>query len=158
MKKYVLAVLAVVAFASLQGFAATTATLNLTGTVSPTLSVSVAAAPAASTLDLTLDVTDLVVAAVTEKSNMASGYDLWVTSSNKGAFTGVNSDRLGYAFKFGSTSLDLSAAFSPILGNYFEKTTQAGLVSAVSISYSGSAANLFAGTYTDTVTFTIAAK
>ncbi|MBC7397095.1 MAG: fimbrial protein [Bdellovibrionales bacterium] len=137
--------------------AATTGTLSLSGTIANVISIAVAAAGAASTLDLTATQTNLVVATVTENSNSNTGYTISARSTNTGTIKHATAtDNVAYTMKYaGGTATSLTTVDQTV------KTQSTGGVysavsSSVSVSYTGNA-SLRAGSYSDTITFTIAA-
>lgn len=134
-------------------FSATSGTLTLTGTVPKKVSIVVTPETVASTLDLETTATDLKVATVETKSNVTAGYTVTVTSlnSSKLVHTTVSSQYVNYTLKLDTTSITFGTPIS---------FTGKGTVSRdVSISYTGIDPSVYDnGTYTDTVTFTIAAN
>jgi hypothetical protein len=137
--------------------ALTTDTLALRGTVNKKISIAVTADTAALNLDLETDTTDLLVATVNEKSNSKTGYTIQISSSNLGSLKRTGgSEIFGYALSYGSSAVDLSASAGTTLTNSAAEVANA--TKDVKISYTGKAAEtMVEGTYTDTVTFTIAA-
>jgi hypothetical protein len=134
-------------------FAATTATLQLKGTIQQILDISIAADANATTLNLTQNAANLKVATLTEKSNSNTGYKVTVSSANSGKLkNGTN--QFSYTLGYNSQQLNLTSPQS--------QTYAAGAYNVakdVTISYTGIAQeSLVAGDYTDTVTFTIAAN
>ncbi|MDX9958041.1 MAG: hypothetical protein AB7T74_13220 [Clostridia bacterium] len=112
-------------------------------------------------LDLQLGGTELL-GDVTLISNRIGGYSLSVASTNGGKLMGDdvgNVDNFPYTFIFGGTPFDLST------GNYVfsdtVKTTKAGNTKTVEVSFTGYDDRpdmVNADTYSDTLTFTIAAN
>lgn len=139
-------------------FAATTGTLLLQGVVAQKISVSVTAASAASTLDLSASQTDLAVASVNEISNSKTGYKMTISSANLGKLKRTDgSDVFAYSLKYNGSAVALSSAAGTTITNSSAAAVNAN--KAVTISYTGSAAEtMVEGTYADTVTFTIAAN
>ncbi len=166
MKKIALAVLMTVGTIGLV-FAAPTATLTLQGSVPGVLDISVTPAANATSLDLTTDQSNLTVATVTERSNQKNGYTVTLQSANAAASGGNTayfkstdatvSDTLNYTLSYGGTGVAFTSGVATITDTT-GKTTGTGTTNNLNISYTGSTANLTASTYSDTLTFTIAAK
>jgi len=134
------------------------ANLNLSGSIGDNVAIAVTPNASASSLVLTTTAVDTVVAAVSETSNAANGYSILAKSSNAGKLV-HSSDAtqfVAYTIKYGAgTAVSLTATDQTVKtqatgGNYN------AVSSNVSISYTGvSASSKKAGTYTDTITFTI---
>lgn len=150
MKKIITAALLTMSTLS---FAATTATLQLKGTIAQVLDISIIAEGVATSLNLTQNASNIKVATLTEKSNSNTGYKVTVSSLNNGKLKN-GSALFPYTLGYNSQQLNLN---SPQTQTY---SVGAYSVSKdVSISYTGIAQEaLVAGDYTDTVTFTIAAN
>lgn len=139
-------------------FAATTGTLLLQGVVAQKIRVTVTAAAAASTLDLSSNQTDLNVATVNEVSNSKTGYKMTITSANLGKLKRTDgSDVFSYSMKYNGSAVSLGTAAGTTITNSSAAAVNAN--KSVTISYTGAAAEtMVEGTYADTVTFTIAAN
>ncbi len=135
-------------------FAATSATLQLKGTILQALDISIVPESVATSLNLTQTASNLKVAVISEKSNSNTGYKVTVSSLNNGKLKN-GSQLFPYTLGYNSQNLNLN---SPQTQTY--STIQAYNVSKdVTISYTGIAQDaLVAGDYVDTVTFTIAAN
>ncbi|MBB6481041.1 hypothetical protein [Spirochaeta isovalerica] len=145
--------LAVAAFISLPAMADTTGTLTLTGTVDSNMAIVVTPVDGVyNDLDLLNDASNLKVATVTEISN--SAYTVTVSSDNSSELAGP-SDSLAYTLTYDGASIDLTSG-SAVITNTTTVTDADGLDKDLNISYTGNPA-LPSGTYTDTLTFTIAA-
>jgi len=131
---------------------ASTATINLTGTVGNNINISVVEKNLP--LDLTVDTTDLVVGTVTEKSNK-DGYSVEISSDNSGKLIGVNGEELTYTAKYDGVSFNLSSTAVEVVAS---GTKTSGTDKDVSISYSATPYTLSPDTYTDTLTLTIIAN
>lgn len=134
-------------------FAATTATLQLKGTIAQVLDISIAAEGVATSLNLTQNASNLKVATLTEKSNSNTGYKVTVSSLNNGKLKNGTA-LFPYTLGYNSQQLNLSSPQTQTyaIGAY-------NVNKDVSITYTGVAQeSLVAGDYTDTVTFTIAAN
>jgi hypothetical protein len=132
--------------------------LILAGTIADNVSIAVTPAGNYNNLNLSSTAVDSVVASVAESSNSSAGYVILAHSTNAGKLVHStdNSQSVSYTMKYGtSAALTLSAVDQTI------KTQSTGgvysaVASAVSISYAGvSASTKRAGSYTDTITFTI---
>lgn len=161
MNRKILAVSAAIVLGFSVGTArsATTGTITIQGSVPQVLAISVAGVGSYNALDLSSTQTDLTVANVTELSNSRTGYTVTVSSANGGNLVHSTSPTvtLGYTAKYGS-----SATLN--LGSVATVTDQATpgvhlTTKAFKVSYTGAAAqSMLEGTYSDTLTFTIAAK
>ncbi|TVR59334.1 MAG: hypothetical protein EA426_07320 [Spirochaetaceae bacterium] len=159
----------VIALMFVAGIAAaqTTGTLLLRGTVPAILEVTVTPEPAANSLDLSIDVTDLHVATVNERSNNLGGYTITLSSANaaaEGTSDGVflsadvdNDDALQYSITYDGDAVVFGGG-SAIVADVNGRTSALGNSRDVRISYTGSAEFMYADEYEDTLTFTIAAK
>lgn len=163
-RKWIVLAFAILGIA-IPGFAATTGTLVVQGTVPGILEITVSALPAASALDLTSNQVNLPVADVTERSNRKAGYTVTLQSANSGAGNSfylksadpLNADTLAYTLSYGGSAVTLVAGTATIT-DATAKTSAAGNVKSLTISYSGSASFLNEDAYADTLTFTITAK
>jgi hypothetical protein len=141
------------------GFAATTGNITVSGSVAQLLSIIVIGVSPYSALDLSSSQADLTVANIQERSNSRTGYTVTVSSANSGQLVNAysGSTPVGFTAKYGSGSSFSLATPSTI-------TDQAtpgvyNVIKAFKISYTGAAPEtMLEGTYTDTLTFTIAAK
>ena len=129
----------------------------LQGMVAQKMSLAVSAASIASSLDLATSQTDLVVASVNEKSNSNSGYKVTISSINLSKLKRTGgSDVLAYTMKYNGTVVALAGAAGTTITN--SAATAVNLNKDVAISYTGIATeSMVEGTYSDTVTFSIAA-
>lgn len=149
------------------GFAATTGTLTLSGTVPGILEITVTPTASASALDLSIDVTDLPVATVNERSNRKAGYTVSVSSANALAAASdqaflasadpLNADTLEYTLSYDGVPVVLAAGTAQV-SDVWAKTPASGTDKELTISYNGTASFLNADAYADTLTFTITAK
>lgn len=168
MKKFLAAVFVLVASASV-AFAATTGTVEMTGTVTQVLNVSVAS-PTKS-FDFNTAGATVALGNATLQSNMKS-WVVKVWSTNGSKFRNTNTptpDEISYGFSMGS----LFSGITLIGGTTAPLNTQAGYLSmtgktgasgtsyAMSISYGAEGGVLWtsdAGFYTDTIHIEIAAN
>lgn len=134
-------------------FAATTATLQLKGTIAQNLDISIVPESVATSLNLTQNASAVKVATLTEKSNSNTGYKVTVSSANNGKLKN-GTFQFSYTLGYNSQQLNLT---SPQTQTY--AVGAHNVQKDVTISYTGQAQEtLVAGDYTDTVTFTIAAN
>lgn len=131
--------------------AGTSATLVLSGIMPHMLNISVLGVNGNDALDLTTSQSDLVVGQVTATSNAAAGFKVYVKSTNGGALINGNGTDFRYSSKFNGQALALgtidSLAFTSVAGSK-------GGDFDFSISYTADS-SLEAGTYSDSVVFTI---
>lgn len=156
MNKKIVGILIVLAalFIAAPAFALTTGTLNLQGTVGNNVAIVVTTYAAAGTLDLNTTTTDLAIGSVNEKSNVV--YTVTVASGNNGFLHDtVSLDNLAYTLSYNG-----GAYFTPttggvtITGPSAAAAVGAGVDKEVEIAFTADA-GIDAGTYTDTLTFTI---
>lgn len=143
-----------------QAFAQATGNLDLSGTVAATCNVTVTpVGGVADSLPLGAAQTDLTVASVNETCNDPDGYTLTAQSSQSSVLTpvGTSTDSVPYSFRFGGTVSDLSGGGAVTVTDVNAATGAAGVDKSVQISYANPGF-IAADTYTDTITFTIAAK
>lgn len=152
MKHTLLTILTLLTFSAT---AATQASLPLKGKVALLLGIDITATPAAATLNLTQNQTNLKVADGHIYSNSGTGFKITVSSSNQGRLKRVGgSEYFSYALKFGPVDVPLNTS-TPLVFNYPDPLNYSD---AISVSYTGvPASSLVAGDYTDTITFTITA-
>ena len=153
MKKFLALTLATM---SLSSFAATQADLVLKGTVAPILSISVSAAAAASSLDLSQAATDVAVGSVTEKSNSRLGYKVTAKSTNGGKLVNVDDSTsyVPYSLSYDGSAITLATTDSQI---YSTSSVRGTKIKDLLISFN-KPSDLAAGSHEDTVTFTIVAN
>lgn len=140
-----------------------TASITLTGSVTPLVNVTISPAAGFDSLDLLIDVTDLTVATVNEYSNVAAGYTVVLESASATAggadatlTDGTNS--LDYSITYGGVSVAFGGASATVTDAFGPSSSPAGSDKALAISYSGSSVTLPDGAYSDTLTFTITGK
>lgn len=137
-------------------FAATTATLNLSGTINSVLEIEIDGTSAVTKTVSLLDKTAQSVAIVTETSNDPDGYDVVITSANSGSLDNGSVDSATYSLSYGGTSYNLS---SPATVQNANTVGTADRAVAVTITDTRTDEFDFAqGTYTDQVTFEISAR
>ena len=143
----------------------TVGTLNLTGNVPVVLELSVGGHSEAATLTPAGNISGVSIGTVVEKCNDADGYTVTV-SSNNGVAQSVSGglligdsvgEQLIYDLTYGGVNVVFSNGTATV-SDSAEKTPADGYTNAVLISYDGTSSNLAADSYSDTLTFTIAAK
>lgn len=150
-----IAIASVFGFAAMNANAATSADLTLTGTVAQDCSVSLDTA--SYTVDLVSGESDSTVATITEICNDADGYTISFSSANSGVLQ--NDDNAGeqkaYTISYGTgiSGQSLSQARSVSYSTY---TAGNSVPLRMDLSAHG-AGVLAAGTWSDTVTVSIAA-
>lgn len=148
-------------------FSATTGTVTLVGTVPGILEISIVEESVASSLDLTADEPDLLIASITERSNKKAGYTVTLESENAvedssgqahfDSSDSGNTDTLNYSMTYGGAVVSLASG-SAVVTDQTTKTSGTGDIKELRVSYSGSSVFLYEDTYEDTLTFTITAK
>ena len=139
--------------------AANSGNLDLQGTVAAVCDILVTADPGASSLNLGAAATDLFVASVNETCNGPIGYTVTVQSANSSSLEplGSSPDSVPFTFKYDGSAANLSGGGAVTITNANLPTGAAGVDKSVEISYANPGF-IAADTYTDTLTFTIAAK
>lgn len=147
-------------------FAGTTGSLTLTGTVNGVLDIQVTPDAAASNLDLATSQADLNIATVVEKSNKVDGYTVELESANAAAggssqatlesSDANNSDTLNYTLTYDGVNVTFVNGVAQVTDST-STTSAAGVSKTLAISYTADA-SLTEGSYSDTITLTIAAK
>jgi hypothetical protein len=135
---------------------ATVATLILKGVIPSILSITITADPLATTLALNTTQSNTKVATVQEKSNSSSGYKITIDSTYNGKLVRAGgTEYVAYTMTYGGQNVDLTT-------NYEITNLASAAVSNnkdIKISYTGIPEDqLVAGSYGDTVTFTISAN
>ena len=147
---------------NIQDSQADTATLNLSGDVPSFASIDVSTPTFA--LDLASDATDVPVCDVTEICNDNDGYTVQITSTSVSSGDGLNpsltgsshGETISYSMKYGGTTTTSTAGAFDVT-DASAKTSATGSVKSFQLSYI-IPPGIGADTYTDTLTFTIAAK
>ncbi len=151
---------------SVRTAAATSENLNVGGDVSSELSISVQPNAVASSLNLTTNGSE-TIATVVETCNDPDGYVVTVSSAN-GVAAGASSGLLvgssaGESFAYILHYQTFPSALTWVSGvatvtDSSAKTPSGGIAKSVFVELYPAGENLAADTYTDTLTFTIAAK
>jgi hypothetical protein len=133
---------------------ATTAVLNLKGTIPEILEVSVVPEPINLTLPLGTTQVNTKIATFTERSNNLAGYKITVTSQNLGKLVKDANNFVTYTMTYDNQPINLSSALGSEFNNNF--TNAAPKNKDIKINYTGvDESNMVAGDYVDSVTFTI---
>lgn len=138
--------------------ASQSANLNLSGSIGDNVAIAVTPNANASSLVLTTSAVDTVVASVSETSNAANGYTILAKSTNAGKLVHSTdaSQYVSYTIKYGAGTAVTLSSTDQTVKTQSTGGTYTGVSSNVSISYTGvSASSRKAGSYTDTITFTI---
>ena len=139
-------------------FAATTGSVTIQGTVATVVAITVTGTTPFNALDLTTTQANLPVANVVEQSNDALGYKVTMSSANAGTLKNGTAGSVAYTAKYNATTVTLSATPQNVT-TAPATTTVVNVTKPLTISYTGAAAaSMMAGTYSDTLTFTIAAN
>lgn len=152
MKKTIATVLAL---ASLNSFAATEASLVLKGLVAPIYDISIVMDAAASTLNLGQSATGVKVGTLTEFTNHPQGYKVKAASKNAGKLVNQSdvASYVQYSLTYNGNAMSLST--SPV--QISSTNTKGTYTKDLRISFN-QPTNLSAGSYEDTVQFTIEAN
>ena len=140
-------------------------TIRLSGTVDKNVSIAVSGLNDYDNLDLTIDVSDLAVVAVTETSNVREGYTVSLNSANATTGTTENAfflgleggEQLSYNITYDNVPVTFTAGSAEVT-NANAKTGLNGQDRVLTISYSAAEAHLGNDLYSDDLTFTITAK
>jgi len=140
--------------------------ITLTGSVAKKVTINVTPIGDYDSLNLMTDVSDLQVADVTEFSNVNAGYTVSLESANAQAqgtsdpfFSGgAGNDTLTYTIAYDGQAVSFNSGAAATVTDASDKTALSGTTKPLSISYSGTSVNIYEGTYSDTLTFTISAK
>lgn len=139
-------------------FAATTGSITLSGSIPQTISIVVSGQGSYNNLNLSSSTTDLVVANVIERCNIMTGYSVSISSANNGQLKNGTLGQIPYTAKYNNTSFSLSS--TPV--TVTDVTSQTSIVNVpkqLTITYSATdPESIMAGTYSDTLTFTITAN
>lgn len=138
--------------------AALVGNITLQGTVAASTSITVDAEPGYNSLNLHSDQSNLLVATVIESNNTAAGYTVTLSSANAGKLKNGSLDEISYTARYDGVAVTLSAA--PVtITNQGAQTDVVNVAKEFDISYTGAPADeLMAGTYSDTLVFTIASN
>lgn len=161
----IVAICSLVAASATSVMGATSGNLGLSGSVPVILELSVNAAAGAITLTPSSNVSSVSIGTVVEKCNDADGYTVTLSSvngvanvANSGVLVGQNaSETLAYSLSYGGTGVSFTAGLATVT-DVLAKSSADGDAKTVLITYDGTSSNLATDTYTDDLTFTIAAK
>lgn len=138
--------------------AATTGSLSLSGAVTEGISIVVDSSNGnAAALDLSTSQSTLNIATITENSNSSTGYTISAKSTNAGKLKHSSlSDNVPYTIKYAGGAAVTLTTSDQVVKTQSTGGVYTGVSSPVTIQYTGSS-GISAGTYSDTITFTIAA-
>lgn len=158
MKNRILTSIALAALISSEASAALTGNITIQGSVSAATSIIVSSVAGYNSLNLHANQTNLSVANVTEQNNTTAGYTVTLSSANAGKLKNGSLGEINYTARYNGTSVALTV--SPVtITTQGAQTSVVNSVKGFDISYTGVAAeNLMVGTYSDQLTFTIAAN
>lgn len=140
---------------SLSALGATTGTLILQGIVGTTYSISVASQTGAMTLDILNGESAKLVGVATETSNNGAGYKVTMSSANNGELKNSTLDQVQYKVSYnGGTAVTPSSTAAVVKTSSVPQA--AGVTSNIAVTFTGKPTAV-AGTYSDTLTLTIAA-
>lgn len=158
MKKLSLMLSLVSILAAGQAQAALTGNVTIQGTVAAATAITVTSVTGYNSLDLSSSQTNLLVANIREVNNTAAGYSVTLTSSNAGSLKNGSIGSLAYTATYDDVAVTLSSTPQTVTTGG-ASTAVVNTVKPFKISYTGTAAeNLMQGSYSDTLTFTIAAN
>ena len=152
------------------GTTTSSATLNISVTVPKTVAISVESTSDAEGIDFTDDPRDLLLGVVRERNNSFDGYQVYLTSENaaalesdRGHFTstdGSNSSQIPYVVSYGGTLVEFDRGTARVTDYSGEPAMGEGHAKEVRLVRLDrqEAALPDPGSYSDTLTFTIAAK
>ncbi len=139
-------------------YGATNGAVIIQGIVPKVVSITVAGVAPFNALDLTTTVANLPVANVTEDSNDLAGYTVTLSSANAGSLKNGAAGSMAYTARYNAVVVALTVAPVAIT----TVASQAAVVNTVksfTISYTGiPSVSMLSGTYSDALTFTIAAN
>jgi hypothetical protein len=157
---------AILVMTAMPAFAAPIGILTLQGTIPGILEITVVAQPTATALDLSVNVQNLLIAHINEKSKRKAGYTVTLTAANSGSDSGFffkssdagNNDVLVYTLTYDGLPVSLVSGVAIITDANQRSSTADGITKEIKISYNGADSFLNEDTYSDTLTFTITAK
>lgn len=145
--------------------AATEGNVTVSGTVDPINEITVTSQTGFNALSLTAGETDKLVAIVNEKNNNTAGYTVTLSSANAVVSadgiarlkdTVNTANTIAYTIKYGGSAVTLAVDGTSVVTANGTNTDSTGVNKNVNISTTAGWHN--AGTYSDTLTFTIASK
>lgn len=139
-------------------YGGTTGTVTISGLIPINTSIAVTAASGSNTLNLSSTAINQIVATVAEASNSTTGYKVTLASANAGILKNGTVGSITYTAKYDGLDVTLLANGTEVT-NTGTTNSVVSVTKDLSISYTGVVAtSLMAGTYSDTLTFTIAAN
>lgn len=139
-------------------YAALTGSLTISGAVAAATAIVVNQTTGYNSLDLSTTAVDQEVATVREINNTTNGYTVTLSSANAGLLKNGTLGSVTYTAKYNDTSVSLTVAPVTITTGAASNSV-VNVLKPFEISFTGVAAStLMVGTYSDTLTFTIAAN
>lgn len=153
MKKYIIGLMLL----SCNGYAALVGSVILSGVVPVVVAITVTGQGVYNNLNLSTSQTNLLVVNVVEQSNDTNGYKVTLASTNSGKLVN-GSNNLAYTAQYNNVTVALSS--TPVtVTTQGAQSTVVNVTKGLTVSYTGvSSASMMSGTYTDTLTFTVAAN
>lgn len=145
-------------FFATSALAATSGLITIQGVVPKVVAVTVTGVAPFNALDLTTTQTNLPVANINEQSNDTNGYTVTASSANAGQLKNGAVGSIAYTARYNAVSFALTV--TPVaITTVAISAAVVNVTKSLTISYTGtpSASNM-SGTYSDTLTFTIAAN
>ena len=143
--------------AAASAFAATTGGITLQGTIAPATAITVTGTAPYNSLDLNTTQTNLLVANVREVNNTSTGYTVKLSSANNGLLANGAADSIAYTATYNDSAVSLTS--TPVaVTQSAPQNVVVNTQKPFKISYTGvTDDSKMAGSYTDTLTFTISA-
>jgi hypothetical protein len=135
--------------------AATTGSIVVTGQIAQNVSITITSAPA-STFDLGVAQTNLVIGTVNEFSNDPNGYKLTLASNNAGVLKNGTLGSATYTAQYNGVSVTLSVTPQSVT-SVASQTTVVNSNKNLTISVPAQT-NVMQGNYTDTLVFAVTAN
>jgi hypothetical protein len=137
--------------------AATNGSIMISGNVNAATALVVTSETGYNALALSTGATNQKVATVREINNTANGYTLTLSSANAGKLR-LGTQDINYSATYDNTSVNLTLA-GVIVTNQGAQTSPINVTKDFKITFAGVDESLYMqGTYSDTLTFTIASK
>ncbi len=156
--KKILSTLITVMIISTNALAATVGSITLSGNIPGATAIVVVAEAGYDSLDLSTTQTNTKIATVREINNTAAGYAVTLASTNSGALKNGSVGSITYSATYNDVSVTLSS--TPV--TVTSQGAQSSIINVtkdLDISYKGvNTEDYMAGTYSDTLTFTISAN
>lgn len=142
---------------AITGFSATSGNITISGNVAAATAIVVTSVAGYNALDLSTTAADLAVANVREINNTLNGYTVTLASANSGSLKNGTLGSVSYTAKYNGVAATLSSTPVTVTTSPASNSV-VNVLKGFAISYTGQPAqDLMVGTYSDTLTFTIAA-